>query len=205
MGGPSLLLALLLGCGVPVPPTADAGPDVTLELGEDWSLAGDGWSEATITEWRWSVIRAPSGSTVAPSPPDAQTTRITPDEPGYYTFGLMVADAWGNTSTLDAVNVVVTTDDLPPVAELETIESLDPPALYLDGRASYDPEGVNLGYTWRLLVTPDGAAPSITPASLTGTAILEPDVSGIYVVGLSVDDGWQDSELVSASWQIELD
>jgi len=203
MGGPSLTLAFLLGCGVPVPPTADAGADVELPLGGALLLYGDGWGDAPISEWRWSVIRAPSGSGVGLSPPDEAETSTTPDKPGYYTFGLEVIDAWGNASPIDAVNALVLGEDWPPVAELEAIESGDPPALYLDGRASYDPEGAALDYTWTVLVAPEGSAAGINPASLTGTAILQPDLPGIYAVGLTVHDGLSASGQASITWQLD--
>jgi len=201
--GPSLTFALLLGCGVPVPPTADAGADAELPLGAALLLYGDGWGDTPIAEWRWSVIRAPSGSAVGLSPPDEADTSVTPDKPGYYTFGLSVSDAWGTPSPVDAVNVLVLGEDSRPVAELEGIESGDPPALYLDGRGSYDPEGEPLDYRWTVLVAPAGSLAGVAPASLTGTAVLQPDLPGIYAVGLTVSDGLSTSGQASITWQLD--
>jgi hypothetical protein len=63
----------------------------------------------------------------------------------------------------------------------------------LDGNASFDPDGDVLGYRWELVHAPAGASAVIQDAD-AAQARLEPDVTGLWVVRLTVLDGFLDSE-----------
>ncbi len=63
----------------------------------------------------------------------------------------------------------------------------------LDGSGSFDPDGDALTYHWSLLAAPGIDAP-IAGDDRTGIATFTPDVSGLWVVALVVDDGRLSSE-----------
>ncbi len=65
-------------------------------------------------------------------------------------------------------------------------------AAVLDGSGSYDPDGDTLTYTWELVQWPDGGQAALSATSGV-TVELVPDVEGVWVVRLVVNDGKLDS------------
>lgn len=65
--------------------------------------------------------------------------------------------------------------------------------VFLDGGGSFDPDGDELTYHWKLLVAPGSDAP-ITSDEQTGKATFVPDAGGLWLVALVVDDGRLKSE-----------
>jgi len=61
-------------------------------------------------------------------------------------------------------------------------------AVLLDGGESFDPDGDSLIFRWELLAAPSGGAGGLTQLG-EPVARLEPDASGVYMVGLTVCDG----------------
>jgi hypothetical protein len=91
----------------------------------------------------------------------------------------------------------------PPVASVtvdkaEVILDIGETATF-DGSGSYDPEGSTLNYYWSLVSAPAGASATLTPTGGTAKLTPDPNVEGVYVVGLVVNDGSLDSGLVTAS------
>ena len=68
-----------------------------------------------------------------------------------------------------------------------------------DGSASYDRENFPLTYSWSLLSTPAGAAATFTPAGMKAVLTPDPNLEGIYQVGLVVNDTISDSNMAVAS------
>jgi hypothetical protein len=62
----------------------------------------------------------------------------------------------------------------------------------LDGAASADPEGERLTYSWRIVAAPEGSESTLTKEDAVRTAFT-PDMPGAYAVGLTVNDGIEDS------------
>jgi hypothetical protein len=62
----------------------------------------------------------------------------------------------------------------------------------LDGTASVDPEGQRLDYQWRLVARPLGSSAFIEIPD-AAEPVMRPDLSGAYLVGLVVDDGYNAS------------
>jgi len=93
-----------------------------------------------------------------------------------------------------------TPQNLPPVADLAftNIDALIGSIIQLDGRKSRDPEGNSLQFKWRFLQVPAGSGltdtsfRSIRPSGAAVSFI--PDILGLYVVELVVNDGELDSE-----------
>jgi minor extracellular serine protease Vpr len=68
-----------------------------------------------------------------------------------------------------------------------------------DGSASYDRENFPLTYAWSLVSTPAGAAATLTPAGAKATLRPDPNLEGIYQVGLVVNDSIDDSTMAVAT------
>jgi len=62
----------------------------------------------------------------------------------------------------------------------------------LDGSASSDPEGADLTFEWRLVSTP-ATSESALSSSTQPSPSIEVDAEGEFIVGLTVNDGIQDS------------
>ena len=89
------------------------------------------------------------------------------------------------------------TDKGPPVANAgyPVTTSSGVPAM-LDGRASYDPDGAELTYSWAVTAQPSGASPSLTNAT-SSTPTFSATTPGTYTVTLTVTA--PDDEMATAS------
>jgi hypothetical protein len=67
------------------------------------------------------------------------------------------------------------------------------------GTGSSDPDGEPLTFRWVLVARPDGSFRTLFPTN-TDNATLIPDVPGTYEVGLRVDDGLDNSALVTRAF-----
>lgn len=101
-------IALILGaCGDATspntPPTADAGADQEVTLGETAQLNGTGTdADGDALTYAWSITSAPSGSTAAIMNASSASAQLTPDVAGDYTLTLQVSDGT-DTATDDVV------------------------------------------------------------------------------------------------------
>jgi hypothetical protein len=118
----TLTLAALLapaGCGEPEvnrPPVAVAGDDMRVETVDGRAQINLNGAESfdpdgEAIEWRWSVIRAPSGLQIFGENRTASEPRLDVGATGLYIFELVVTDGV-DVSAPDHVNVVVA----PPAA-----------------------------------------------------------------------------------------
>jgi plastocyanin domain-containing protein len=175
------------------PPTAEAGPDQTVEAGTQVTLDGSGSSDpdGDMLSYSWS-LSGPSGSTATLSDPGVVAPTFTPQTTGTFTATLAIDDGSGMTA-MDTVEITVNPDvNQSPTASIASVSS--PAAtgtqLNLDGSSSNDPDGsnANLSYTWSIVTQPTGSTASLGSTSGPSSTIT-PDVEGAYEVELSVDDG----------------
>ena len=84
---------LVLAPGV-LPPSADAGPDLTSIVGQSVALSslGSEDGDGTIVAWQWRPISRPAGSTALPTGAASATAAFVADMAGVYEFGLRVID-----------------------------------------------------------------------------------------------------------------
>ncbi len=100
-----------------VPPTADAGADLTATVGAAITLAGSAVDpEGDAMTYAWVVVSRPTASTATLTSADTLSPGFTPDEPGTYEFSLVASDPFddsvADTVILTAVADVATVEDL---------------------------------------------------------------------------------------------
>jgi cytochrome c553 len=91
-------------------PTANAGPDQTVDVGSQVSLDGTGSSDADHDPltYAWTLVSKPSGSTAAlPGSATTEMVFFTPDVAGTYVVQLVVNDGSAD-STPDTVTITAT-------------------------------------------------------------------------------------------------
>ncbi len=156
-------------------PVAVAGPDRLVAPGQAFELDAGGSYDpdgrVVSHQWRFSDDSAPL---------DGAEVNLTLAEPGVVTATLEVTDDSGavNGQARDEVTIRV---NHPPTAVLEGLVQGCETLVTLDGRASHDPDGDRLGFTWDF---GDGSAPGqgATPRHRFAQG-------GRYPVTLLVDDG----------------
>ena len=183
------------------PPLADAGSPQTVVPGALVALDGSGSSdpESQPLTYAWSFVSKPAGSVAAFSSPTASNPTFTADLGGTYVARLIVNDG----SQDSAPSEVTITADAPPTANAgpDQIGVDLGVAVNLTGAASTDPESQPLTYAWSFTSKPAGSTATLaSPTSVTPSFI--PDVAGIYVVQLIVDDGLSASPVDTVSIDI---
>jgi hypothetical protein len=174
-------------------PVANAGPDQLLDtLGATVQLDGSQSYDVDgdpIT-YSWSITTKPAGSTATLSDFAAANPTFVADLFGKYVVQLQVSDGMA-VSAPDEVQVNFA--NVKPVADAgvnQTVVLGD--TVYLDGSASSDANMDVLTYSWAIVSAPAGSLAQLSNAT-TVTPSFVPDVEGMYVLSLVVNDGSLDS------------
>lgn len=210
-------LALLGAGGCPAEdganPSANAGADLVVELGEQAALDGSASSDpgALALTFHWTLESRPVTSSADAesfsrnNSADASSTSFVPDVPGTYGVTLYVKNENGLLSDLDYVKIVAGSTNTLPVADAgeDVVVAVDMVA-DLDGNDSMDPEGADLTFEWAFdLIPPESMLDEAEDLFNQGTpnAAFLPDVAGQYVLRLRVYDGefWSTPDFVTAS------
>jgi hypothetical protein len=179
-------------------PVANPGPPqtvpvlstVTLNAGGSTNPSGIG----TLT-YSWSIQTAPAGSTATLSNANSVTATFKPDSVGTYVIALTVS----NGSQAATATVTVSTTDVPPTANAgpnQTAAVGSP--VTLNGTKSFDLNNQPLAYTWSMISAPPKSAAAIYSLR-SPIAGFVPDIPGIYIVGLVVNDGTLSSTMSTAT------
>ncbi len=176
-----------------LPPSANAGEDITIELGDtvnaDASASVD-WEGDALT-YEWLLAGRPAGSAAQVSG-TAPTVSFRPDVVGEYELQATVRDAQGGESS-DRVRITVRSraplpPNLRPTANAGSDRiTVEGQSVTLDGSRSRDPENDPLTFTWRLVRAPQGTRATVTATS--PSVEFTPDLPGIYELRLTVSDG----------------
>ena len=164
--------------------TATAGTLVRLDASRSSDADGD------PLRYSWTMVSQPEGSIASMQSSNSVAGAFTPDKPGDYILQLVVNDGISDSAP---ATVTITTVNSTPVAgaSAEKALSLGEP-IQLNGYKSTDVDGDPLTYKWMLL-----SAPAESKARLSSTTdvnpLLTPDVAGIYVAQLIVNDGKTES------------
>jgi hypothetical protein len=184
------------------PPVAEAGADqavlltgstVTLDGSQSYDADGD-----SIT-YEWTLISKPEGSNATLTGAATVAPSFVADAYGTYVIGLTVADPWAQ-SAVDTVTVSF--ENVKPVADAGTSGSaVAGQPVTLDGSGSSDANGDPLTYQWALTSVPEGSQAVIADPALVVTTFV-PDLPGLYVVELIVNDGTASSDPSTIQLQI---
>jgi len=192
---------------VDLPPTADAGPDQTVEVGVTVTLDGSNSSDQDdgIGSYQWAQTGGPA---VTLSDPTAvQPTFLAPNVGtggASLTFSLTVTDQFG-LQNADTCVVNVSFDNTPPTADAGGDQAVDESAqVTLDGSNSSDADGTIGSYLW----TQTGGMPvTLSNPSAAKPVFTAPDVGPggealSFQLQVMDDGGLQDTDtcLVNVTW-----
>lgn len=171
-------------------PTANAGPDQTVQLGSVVTLDGSASSDPDNNQltYKWSQLSGPqitSASNVYTANPS-----FTAYSTGTYVIQLIVNDGTVD-STADTVTVTVVSANNAPSADAGDDCTVNVGTLVtLDASGSVDPDGNTLSYKWSQV---SGA--SVTLSSTTAMKpTFTPTVAGVLEFKVVVSDGQAQSE-----------
>ena len=190
-----LLLCLVLGCKkkeeINLPPTANAGTDITASLGQKVTLSGalSKDPEGTALLYTWSFKTKPANSVATIQNMSSVTADFTSDVTGTYIIMLLVTDDHNQSATA-TVNVMVNLPGHAPTASAgASLTTTYGNKVVLDGSASADADGDKLTYKWSFKTRPAGSAASLPITNDSqAKAEFEPDATGQYVLTLTVSD-----------------
>lgn len=119
------------------PPTADAGPDQTVNVGDTVVLDGSGSSDPDNDDltYQWSFVSVPQGSTATLSDPASVNPTFVPDIAGTYEVQLIVNDG----SVNSAPDVVVITAN--PIVQVPDVVGMH----QTDAEAAITAAGLTIG------------------------------------------------------------
>ena len=171
-----------------VPPTADAGPDQTVVLGDVVDLDGSASSDpdGDALTFLWSLDASPPGSTASLSDPTSVMPTFEADEPGEYVVSLTVNDGLVDSAP---DSILIATENSVPVADAGPDQTVAVDELVtLDGSGSNDADGDPLTFEWSLELAPPASAATLSdPSAVTPT--FTADRPGTYTAQLIVRDG----------------
>ena len=181
-------------------PVANAGTSQNAIVNTLVRLDGTASSDANsdILTYRWAFIGTPTGSKAALSNASSPVPTFTPDLIGSYVLSLIVNDGKLD-SRQSAVTVIVSAANAAPVAVPGTNQNVTVGTLVtLDGTASSDANYDFLTYRWNIITKPTASTSALSSLSSPKPSFT-PNVAGVYVVTLIVNDGKVDSDVAATS------
>ncbi len=173
-----------------LPPTANAGPDQTVNEGDLTTLDGSASSDPNNDPLTY-LWTAPAGITLSSTTvakPTFKAPSVQSDTP--YKFSLVVNDGFSD-SPVDEVTVTVKHVSKAPVANAGPDQSVNENSLCtLDGSASFDPDGNALTYKW---TAPSGITLSSTTVANPTFTAPNANANASYTFTLVVNNGKLDS------------
>jgi PKD domain len=159
-----------------------AGAVVTLNGGGSFDANGD-----PLT-YSWSLVSKPAGSSAFIALPTSAAPTFAADATGIYVASLVVNDGTVN-SLSTSVTVTSAAGNVVPTANAGAAQSVVAGTVVtLNGSASSDANGDPLTYLWSITSRPAGSSAALAGAT-TVAPNFTPDVVGVYVARLVVNDG----------------
>ncbi len=174
-----------------VAPAANAGLGQTVEPNTTVALSGSGTDPQGLPlTYLWSLISVPPGSAAILSSTTLANPTFVADLPGNYIAQLVV-----NNGVLSSVpaTVMIASTDTPPVANPGSAQNAFVGVnVLLDGSGSTDSDENPLTYSWSWMSEPTGSTAALVGAN-SASPMFTPDVGGVYVAQLMVNDGFLNS------------
>jgi minor extracellular serine protease Vpr len=167
---------------------AAATPGNTVALASENSSGAFG----NPLSYTWAFSSRPTGSAASLSSPADASTSFVPDLPGDYRVSLTVSQA----SPAGTAEATVHVNNVPLAAIAGPANDNVGIPVSFSGAGSTDPDSQPLTLRWVLVSRPSGSQASLLPTG-SDNATMTPDFPGIYEVGLRVDDGLDNSALVT--------
>ncbi len=176
------------------PPSANAGADETVNVGDLVVLDGSGSSDSDgdTLSYQWSLQSQPAGSSSFLSAATEVNPSFIPDVAGDYTISLVVNDGTVDSNADIVIITALSLSNNPPVADAgadDTVNVGD--TVVLDGSGSSDPDGDPLSYQWTITKPPTST--SVLANATTVNPSFIPDIADDYTITLVVNDGTVDS------------
>gem|GEM_PF-4178974 len=191
-------------CGISdnTAPTADAGSDISVSVGNEVTLDGSASTDPDGDPliFDWDIVEVPEGSSASLSDPNGVMTSFVVDQFGDYRIRLVVEDGT-ESSTPD--EVLVSTINSRPTADAGADQqAFVADEVILDGSTSTDADGDTLIYSWSLVSAPAGTSATLDSTNGSQAAFV-PDIAGEYVFELVVSDGFDSSDPDQAMVNVE--
>lgn len=179
-------------------PVAEAGGPQLLSSNASVNLSGSGSfdPDGDPITYHWTIDAAPDGSAIieAESPFSVNderdpSTTFTPDAEGTFIISLVVIDGLGAVSAPDRTTVTISSGSAPVADAGDDQNGNVGDTISLDGSQSWDKLGRDLSYDWSFAQVPGTSALTGLSGSTTASPSFDPDVSGLYLVALVVDNG----------------
>jgi len=175
-----------------VQPVANAGDDKNVTVSTVVSLDGTNSSDAnfdTLT-YQWDWMASPSTAPTLSSATSPKPT-FTPATAGTYVLTLTVSDGKLK-SNPDPITINVSAVNSAPVAIAGTAQTVTGTGTVTLSGSGTDANGDTLTYKWYLTSKPTNSVATLA-LSTTAAPTFTPDIVGIYVATLIVNDGKVDS------------
>ncbi|HLH16921.1 MAG TPA: putative Ig domain-containing protein [Bryobacteraceae bacterium] len=178
-------------------PTANAGPNQTVDHGTTVQLSGSGTDPQGFTlTYSWAMISRPAGSNATLSANNISNPTFFADLPGSYVIQLTVNNGYLSSQPS---TVAVTTTNTPPIANAGPDQSVFVnTTVTLDGSKSSDPDKDPITFSWTFTTKPSGSTATLSGAN-TKSPTFVPDLAGTYVVQLIVSDPFASSQPATVS------
>ena len=146
--------------------------------------------ESDALDFHWSIATSPENSSAIMQASNSATPFFIPDEPGIYEILMYVSDGSLTSSTSFNVNIL----SAQPTALTGNDHNVTAGAtVTLNGDTSLDPQGLPLTYRWKIISQPDSSQ-LVEGETTTSIINVIPDVNGVYVFSLVVNNGLYDSD-----------
>ncbi len=174
-----------------LPPTANAGLNQTTGHNLTVSLSGTGTDPQGLPlTYQWSLITTPTGSAAVLSSTTIPNPTFVADLAGNYVAQLVVSN--GLLSSLPSTVTISTTNTAPVANAGPPQNAIVGVNVLLDGSGSSDADHDSLTYSWTWNSAPAGSLAAFTGAN-SASPMFNPDIAGLYVAQLIVNDGYVNS------------
>ncbi|MEC7276660.1 MAG: RHS repeat-associated core domain-containing protein [Bdellovibrionota bacterium] len=137
--------------------------------------------------YNWSLLYQAPAANITSTGLDTDTVTFSSDSSGEFVFQLIVLD--GQKSSRPKTFTVEVKNKLPEIvfADISNIVQTGS-QITLDASASFDPDNDPLSYSWEIISKPQNSTLELISNTLSAIP-LTPDVSGEYLVELTLSDG----------------